>query len=134
MTKVCVSGGFDPIHVGHIRYIKEASKYGDVIVILNSDDWLIRKKGKTFYKQWSDRYEILSAISGVYAVASVDDADGSVCEALERIKPDIFCNGGDRFSDNIPEKNLCEKMGIDMKFNVGGGKIDSSSELIMRAK
>jgi glycerol-3-phosphate cytidylyltransferase-like family protein len=126
---VCISGGVDPIHSGHINYIQEASKLGRVIFILNSDKWLVRKKGYAF-QTWSERASILRSIAGVSEVVKVDDTDGSVCEALERIKPDFFANGGDRFADNIPEKQLCEKLGIEMIFNVGGGKSQSSSKLI----
>ena len=92
---VCVSGGMDPIHVGHVRMILEASKFGDVVVILNSDQWLLRKKGFKFMS-WEERAEILRAIRGVVDVVRVNDEDGTVCEALRRIKPDYFANGGDR--------------------------------------
>ena len=92
---VMVSGGFDPVHVGHIRMILEASQYGDVIVIANTDSWLHRKKGFVFM-EWDRRCEILNALKGVVLVDSVDDSDGTVCEAIERLKPTYFANGGDR--------------------------------------
>ena len=92
---VMVSGGFDPVHAGHIRMIRHAAEYGDVIVIANSDDWLWRKKGFVFM-EYSRRIEILNAIKGVVLVDSVDDSDGTVCEAIRRLKPDFFANGGDR--------------------------------------
>jgi glycerol-3-phosphate cytidylyltransferase-like family protein len=129
---VCISGGVDPIHSGHINYIQEAAKLGRVVFILNSDRWLLRKKGYVF-QTWTERAAILRSISGVSDVVRVDDTDGSVCEALERIKPDIFANGGDRFADNIPEKQLCEKFGIEMVFNVGGCKTQSSSKLVIES-
>jgi cytidyltransferase-like protein len=129
MKTVCISGGFDPIHSGHVRYIQNAAQLGQLIVILNSDKWLIRKKGYAFMK-WHERAEIIRGLKGVHDVVSVDDGDGSVCEALKRIKPDIFANGGDRFADNIPEKKLCEDLGIEMVFNVGGDKYQSSSKLV----
>jgi cytidyltransferase-like protein len=78
---VMVSGGFDPVHAGHIRMIRHAAQYGDVIVIANSDDWLYRKKGFIFM-EWERRVEILNAIKGVILVDSVDDTDGTVCEAI----------------------------------------------------
>ena len=131
--KVMVSGGFDPIHVGHVRMILEAASYGDVIIIANSDDWLKRKKGYIFMP-WEERAEILRAIKGVIDVSHVDDRDGTVCEALERLKPDFFANGGDRKTDNTPEGSVCEAIGIKMLWNIGGGKIQSSSDLVRKNK
>ena len=130
---VLVSGGFDPIHVGHVRMIREAARYGEVIVVVNSDDWLMRKKGYVFMP-WEERAEIIESISGVRSVQSVDDSDGTVCEALTRLKPTMFANGGDRKSDNVPEVTVCEKNDIEMIWNVGGGKIQSSSELVKKQK
>jgi D-beta-D-heptose 7-phosphate kinase/D-beta-D-heptose 1-phosphate adenosyltransferase len=132
-SKIMVSGGFDPIHIGHIRMILEASEYGDVVVVANSDDWLMKKKGYIFMS-WDERAEILKSIKGVVEVSDVDDKDGTVCEALERIKPDFFANGGDRKADNIPEYDVCESFGIKMVWNVGGGKIQSSSDLVKSSK
>ena len=123
----------DPIHIGHIRMIREASEYGDVIVILNSDDWLIRKKGFCFMT-WDERSEILMSIKGVSSVESVDDHDGTVCDALNRIKPDYIANGGDRTSENTPERLVCDNLGIKMLWNIGGGKIQSSSTLLDKIK
>jgi cytidyltransferase-like protein len=127
--KVAISGGMDPPHVGHIRMIREASQFGDVIVILNSDEWLMRKKGYVFMP-WEERAEILSSIKGVTKVVPVDDTDGTVCEALTRIKPQYFANGGDRTDINTPEKKICEEYQITMIWGVGGGKVQSSSELV----
>ena len=87
---IMVSGGFDPVHIGHIRMILDAATYGDVIVVANSDSWLFRKKGFTFM-EFDQRAEILAAIKGVVKVSGVDDSDGTVCEAIHRIKPDLFC-------------------------------------------
>jgi D-beta-D-heptose 7-phosphate kinase/D-beta-D-heptose 1-phosphate adenosyltransferase len=129
---VCVSGGMDPIHVGHVRMILEASKFGDVVVILNSDQWLLRKKGFSFMP-WEERAEILRAIRGVVDVVRVNDEDGTVCEALRRIKPDYFANGGDRKNENTPEVSLCLELDIKMLWCVGGGKIQSSSDLVSLA-
>lgn len=127
--RIMISGGFDPIHIGHIRMILEASKFGEVIVIINSDDWLTRKKGYVFMP-WDERAEILESIRGVTLVEKVDDADDTVCEAISRLKPDIFANGGDRRSNNTPEVDLCEKLKISLVWNLGGGKIQSSSDLV----
>jgi cytidyltransferase-like protein len=86
---VMVSGGFDPVHAGHIRMIRDAANFGDVIVIANSDQWLFRKKGFVFMT-FEQRAEILNAIKGVILVDSVDDSDGTVCEAIRRLKPDFL--------------------------------------------
>lgn len=129
---VMVSGGFDPIHVGHVRMIREAAQYGEVIVVANSDDWLYRKKGYNFMG-FKERKEILMAIKGVIEVLPVNDKDGTVCSALRHLKPTYFANGGDRTSSNTPEKSVCEELGIEMLWNIGGQKIQSSSELVESA-
>ena len=130
---VAVSGGFDPIHKGHVQMIREAAEYGNVIVILNSDEWLIRKKGYKFMS-FEERAYIAGSIKGVTVVSSVDDSDGTVCAALRRFKPDYFANGGDRYDTNTPEMAVCEELGIQMLWNVGGGKIQSSSDLVQKVE
>jgi cytidyltransferase-like protein len=137
---VSVSGGFDPIHIGHVRMFQEAKALGDeLVVILNNDNWLADKKGKPFMSG-VERKEIIEAIKGVDRVVLTDhvpgDADRSVCRALREIKPDIFANGGDRKPDGdpIPEVTLCNELGIEVVYNVGtGGKVQSSSWLIAKA-
>lgn len=126
---VVVSGGFDPVHIGHVRLILSAAEYGDVIVVANSDSWLYRKKGFVFMT-WEQRKEILEALKGVVRVEWVDDTDETVCEALRRIKPTYFANGGDRKGDNVPEVAVCNELGIEMLWNMGGGKVESSSDLV----
>ncbi len=136
MKIVAVSGGWDPIHIGHIRLFFEAKKLvgpkGMLIVILNNDNWLKAKKGKVFMPQ-QERAAILHAIKGVGSVYTTthepNPEDMSVCQALTDLKPDIFANGGDRKEDNIPEYQLCEELGIEMVFGIGGEKIQSSSWL-----
>tara|TARA_R100000008_G_C3577139_1_gene165989 strand:- start:633 stop:1124 length:492 start_codon:yes stop_codon:yes gene_type:complete len=133
-STVMVSGGFDPVHVGHIRMIREAAKFGDVIVIANSDEWLHRKKGFNFM-DFKSRYEILDSIKGVIIVDSVDDSDGTVCDALRRHKPTYFANGGDRGKNNTPEVILCKELGIELLWGIGGDeKVESSSNLIKRSR
>jgi D-beta-D-heptose 7-phosphate kinase/D-beta-D-heptose 1-phosphate adenosyltransferase len=130
---IAVSGGFDPIHVGHIRMIRAAADAGDVIILLNSDNWLIRKKGYTFMG-WDERSEILMSIKGVAKVIHAIADDGTVCDALREAHADIglhyFANGGDRIKNNTPEMSVCEELGIELLWNCGGGKIQSSSGLV----
>ena len=131
---VAVSGGFDPIHVGHVRMIQEAAKMGDVIVIVNSDEWLMRKKGYVFMP-YEERQEVLYAIKGVIDVIEAWDKDETVCKTLERVNPDIFANGGDRKKGNVPEYDVCNRLGIELKFGVGGtDKPQSSSWLVDKIK
>ncbi|OGI76135.1 hypothetical protein A3C67_01680 [Candidatus Nomurabacteria bacterium RIFCSPHIGHO2_02_FULL_42_19] len=136
---VAVSGGFDPVHIGHIRLFEEARGFGDeLVVILNNDNWLRLKKGFAFMSE-DDRKEIIESFKFVDHVLITtheqNTKDISVCRELELIRPDIFANGGDRQHDNIPEYLLCKRLGIEMVFNVGqGGKIRSSSELVKKAK
>ena len=131
---IAVSGGFDPVHIGHVRMIRDAARYGNVMVIINSDDWLMRKKGYVFMP-WEERAEIMGNIKGVRLVTQVDDSDGTVCEALRRHKPDAFANGGDRKTENTPEMDVCEELGIQMMWAVGGSnKPQSSSWLVNKLK
>jgi cytidyltransferase-like protein len=136
---VMVSGGFDPVHIGHVRMFEEAKKLGDeLLVVINNDNWLAFKKGFAFMPE-ADRKEIIQAFQAVDQVVLTshesDTEDISVCRELELYRPHIFANGGDRKSDNIPEYALCEDLGIEMIFNVGhGGKIRSSSEMVKKYK
>lgn len=132
---VAVSGGFDPVHFGHIRLMREARKLGtELVVILNNDNWLKAKKGFVFMGQ-KERKEILEALDCVDRVEVTrhkpHDTDRSVVKDLARIRPDIFANGGDRKTlADIPEVAACRKYGIEMIFGVGrGGKVQSSSWL-----
>lgn len=135
---VAVSGGFDPIHPGHVRMFRDAKQLGDkLIVIINNDNWLQKKKKFVFMNQ-KERKEVIESIKYVDEVViskhKHDPEDMSVTEELRRLKPDIFANGGDRTKKNVPEDAVCKRLGIKMIFNVGvGGKIQSSSELVDRA-
>jgi cytidyltransferase-like protein len=135
LVKVAVSGAFDPIHVGHIRYIHEAAKLGDrLVVILNKDDFLLKKKGFVFWP-FNERKEILENIKGVDEVVAAVDDDQTVRKTLELIKPDIFAKGGDGTGPgNIPEVDTCHKIGCRLVTNVGGGKIRSDNELALKVK
>jgi D-beta-D-heptose 7-phosphate kinase/D-beta-D-heptose 1-phosphate adenosyltransferase len=131
---VAISGGFDPLTIGHVRYIQEAAKLGTKLtVILNSDDFLFRKKGYVFM-EYNERKEILEAIKGVDEVFKCIDLDDTVRKTLLVLHPDIFAKGGDRIPSNIPEYKMCTDMGIKMIFGVGGSdKPQSSSWLVEKA-
>ena len=125
-----VSGGFDPIHGGHVQMIRDAAQYGNVIVVANSDDWLQRKKGYVFMS-FEERAKILKEIKGVILVSAVDDSDNTVCEAIRMLRPDYFANGGDRGKSNTPEQDVCEELGVEMLWGIGGDyKFNSSSDLV----
>lgn len=137
MTTVAVCGGFDPVHIGHIRHFKEARALGDeLVVILNTDEWLKKKKGYVFMP-FEERKEILESIKYVDRVIPyVEEEHGYVHKTLEKLKPDIFAKGGDRNATNIPkeEVEVCERLGINLVCGVGGGKIQSSSDLVKKTK
>lgn len=135
-----VSGGFDPVHIGHVRMFEEAKKLGDeLVVVLNNDNWLRFKKGFVFMPQ-ADRKEVLESFRPVDRVVITDHEPGTtnitVCRALEAVRPHIFVNGGDRKENvPVPEYEVCQRLGIQMVFNVGsGGKVRSSSELVRKVK
>lgn len=128
---VLLSGGFDPLHRGHLRMIQAAMNYGDVIVALNSDEWLMKKKGFVFM-EWQERKEILEAIAGVHSVVRVIDADDTVCNTIEALCPDYFANGGDRLQSNTPELAVCHRIGCEPLFGIGGSKVNSSSSVARR--
>ena len=135
MKIVVVSGGFDPIHSGHIEYLKSAKSLGDkLIVALNSDNWLEKKKSK-FFMPYIERESIVKSIIYVDEVISFDDdAIGSCINALEKVKllyPNdeiYFANGGDRNKKNIPEMKVSD---INFIFSVGGDDKKNSSSWIL---
>ena len=142
------SGGFDPIHIGHVRCLQATvhrarnkdihpwEMTGLVVVVVNADSFLIRKKGYAFMPL-QERMEIIDAIDGVdYVVPWETDGDQTVCGAIDILKPDYFTKGGDRFdASTIPEWSVCQKVGCEIITGVGaGGKVQSSSELIARAR
>ena len=132
---VAVSGAFDPIHIGHIAYLREAAKLGDrLVVILNNDIFLLRKKGFVF-RPVEDRKAILEAIKGVdEVIVSIDD-DQTVCKTLEQLKPDIFAEGGYWIGpEDIPEAETCQAIGCRIVTNVGGSKIRADKELDSKLK
>lgn len=130
-STIALSGAFDPLHVGHVRMIKSAINFGRVIIILNSDKWVEKRKGYLL-TPWYDRRELLLSINGVSEVIKVDDSDDTVCEALERVRPTVFGNGGYRTRVNTPERELCLSLGIRLVWGLGGGEKDAYSNDLMR--
>jgi cytidyltransferase-like protein len=129
---VCVSGYFDPLHIGHIEYMKKASSLGyNLLVIVNNDHQTKLKKGKSFMPE-NERLKIISSLKCVdRAVLSIDQ-DRTVCETLRLYKPDIFANGGDQNNNSIPESGICEELGIELADGLGL-KIQSSRWLIKKS-
>ena len=134
---ILVSGGFDPIHSGHIKLINEANKYGDVVVLLNSDRWLRNKKGKEFLP-FDERKIIMNNIKGVIDVIAFDDSDKSCIDGLKKAKAKYsdrvvkFANGGDRNDKTTPETTFCEQNSIIPIWGVGGHNKSNSSSWILK--
>ena len=126
---IAVSGGFDPLHVGHLRMMQEAAQHGLLTVIINSDEWLLRKKGYVFMP-WEERAELIESYDFVNQVVKAQDEDRTVVKSLDELMPDIFANGGDRGNINTPEARFCRENDIEMMFGIGGGKIQSSSTMV----
>tara|TARA_R110000796_G_scaffold87895_1_gene189310 strand:- start:375 stop:893 length:519 start_codon:yes stop_codon:yes gene_type:complete len=155
---IVMSGGFDPIHKGHLRMFREASWLGHHVVVgLNSDEWLTRKKGKPFMN-FEERKEIIEGFKYVNQVLPFDDSDDTASDLIRRVHniydseefehnyedtghqgmvdyyQIYFANGGDRGKGNVPELGVCKDLGVTMLWGVGGGKIQSSSWLINGGK
>ena len=137
---VLVSGGFDPIHSGHIYLIQEASKYGDVVILLNSDEWLREKKGKEFLP-FVEREIIMKSLKNVIDVLSFDDSDKTCIDGISKAiskYPNhkiVFANGGDRNNETTPnpEIKFCKENNITTLWGVGGkNKLNSSSQILKR--
>lgn len=139
LITVAVSGGFDPVHIGHVRMFNEAKKLGHkLIVLLNNDNWLMLKKGYVFMPE-NERKEIIEAFEAVDEVIisshEKDTTDISICNDLRKIRPHIFAKGGDRHSGNIPETPVCDEIGCRIVNDIGhGGKVQSSSWLVQKAR
>jgi len=136
MKIVLVTGGFDPIHSGHIAYFEEAKKLGDQLIVgINSDDWLTRKKGRPFMK-FKDRQAIIKNLRDVNWTVEFDDSDGSAKDAIRKVRLNyptdtiVFANGGDRTQTNIPEMDIVDD-NLEFVFGVGGeNKMNSSSWIL----
>ena len=130
---IMVSGGFDPLHIGHVQMIREAARLGPVVVAVNSDEWLKRKKGYVFMP-FRERCAIIEALEGVVRAVAFDDSDDTAIDALDTFKPRCFANGGDRKEGGVPEEQFCFDNGIDMLWGIGGeDKPQSSSWLVKSA-
>ena len=136
MNIVLVTGGFDPVHSGHIAYFKAARNLGDQLIVgLNSDEWLTRKKGRAFMP-WNERLAVINNLSMVDEVYTFDDSDGSAKHFIQQVRAHwpnaklIFANGGDRTAKNIPEMDV-EDPNIEFVFGVGGEDKKNSSSWIL---
>ena len=133
MKIVCVSGYFDPFHVGHLEYLEKSKKLGDYLfVIVNSDYQAQLKKKKSFMNQY-ERLKIIRSLKCVDAAIIAVDKDRTVRETLRIVKPDLFTNGGDQNNNTIPEIEICKELDIDLVDGLGD-KIQSSSWLIQSSK
>lgn len=135
MKRICVSGYFDPVHVGHLEYFENAKTLGDeLVVIVNNDDQARLKKGKAFMPG-KERVKIIKSFRVVDDVVLSIDKDRTVCKTLQTMNPvpNVFCNGGDQTNDSIPEADICRDLGIELIDGLGE-KIQSSSTLIDCAK
>jgi bifunctional ADP-heptose synthase (sugar kinase/adenylyltransferase) len=138
---VVTSGGFDPMHVGHLRCLLDSAEFvrrvggrTKLAVIVNGDGFLLRKKGYAFMPA-AERMEIIAGVKGVDYVVPWDDGGQTVTDALAILKPFAFTKGGDRdTAANVPEFDLCERIGTQVIFGIGGGKIQSSSTLVDSAR
>jgi len=132
-TIVAVSGYFNPLHVGHLDMIEKAKKLGDQLVVIVNNDYQVKLKGSVPFMSLKDRARIIAALRDVDRVLISSDRDKTVCLSLEKLKPDIFANGGDRHSiGDVPEYAVCQKYGIKMVDGLGK-KIRASSVLIAEA-
>ncbi len=134
---VLVSGGFDPIHSGHIKLIEEASKHGNIVVLLNSDKWLQNKKGKAFLP-FEERKIIMKALKNVIDVMSCGEVDTTCIDGIEKVIKKYpnhkikFANGGDRNDKSTPESIFCENNEIELLWGIGGENKSNSSSWILK--
>ena len=132
-----VTGGFDPIHSGHISYFTRAKDFSDYLVVgINTEEWLTRKKGQ-YFQSWVERAEIIRHLNMVDAVISYDDSDDSSCEGiakcLEIAETVVFCNGGDRGKDNTPETiRYNDDPRVQFEYGIGGEDKRNSSSWILK--
>ena len=143
MRVIVISGYFNPIHSGHIDYIRSAKQRGDVLVVIVNNDNQVELKGSTPFQNENERFKIVNNIKGVDRTVLSIDEDATVCESLRMVYKTyeddplfhqmFFFKGGDRKEGGVPEDILTEELGIEMLYNIGGEKVQSSSELIKNA-
>ena len=129
---VCVAGGFDPLHIGHIKHLKKAKEFGDfLIVLVSNDDDMSRKKGYCFMPI-KERIAIVKSIRYVDKVIETMDSDGTQAKTIRFLRPDIYAKGGDRTPDNMPENEVqaCYEVGCTFKYGIG--KIENSSSRLVK--
>ena len=132
-----VSGGFDPLHSGHVNYIEDALQYGEIVILLNSDEWLTQKKGRPFMP-WEERARVMGSLKGVTEVIAFNDMKGDATDGIQKAVnkypyPEYrvsFLNGGDRTLSSTPEVEWCQALSINCIFGVGGDKTQSSSWIL----
>ena len=129
MIKVVTSGYYNPVHIGHIKLFEEAKKLGDYLIVIVNNDNQVKLKGSKEFMSEQERCDIIKSIRYVDEVVLSIDQDRTIRLTLDMIKPNIFAKGGDSTPDNVPEKEVCDKNNTQIIYNVGGGKIQSSSWL-----
>lgn len=129
MIKVCTSGHFNPVHIGHITLFREAKRLGDYLVVIVNNDYQVTLKGSKPFMDEKERCAIIKALKYVDEVVLSIDRDKSIKKTLAMIRPNIFAKGGDSTPENVPEIDVCRKHDIEIVYGVGGGKIQSSSWL-----
>ncbi len=146
MRVVICSGYVNPLHSGHVKYLEEASRLGDYLVMIVNSDKQVEIKGSTPFMNQDERVYIVQALRCVDLAVISKSQDGTVCSDLELIHSEsikhfengkaslVFAKGGDRIKGNVPEEQICEKLGIEIVYGVGGEKITSSSELLEKVK
>jgi rfaE bifunctional protein nucleotidyltransferase chain/domain len=127
--KVAASGYFNPLHKGHIEYLEKAKSLGDYLVVIVNNDLQRQLKGSKPFMDEDERMQIIASLRCVDEVVLSMDTDSTVCQTLALVHPDIFAKGGDRFSSEIPEAQICRELGISMRDGLGE-KIQSSSWLL----
>ena len=131
---IALSGGFDPPNAAHVAMILDAANIGDVVIILNSNEWCARHRwNKKNFIDWEMRRNILMEVPGVKDVIAVDDKDDTVCAALKQLKPDYFGNGGSRTVENTPEVELCKELSIGTVWFLGNVVTDEATQIIDEA-
>lgn len=146
MRIVICSGFLNPVHGGHIDYLEEASRLGDYLIVIVNSDRQVEIKGSTPFMDQKERLKIVQALRCVDLAVVSKSIDGTVCSDLELIHSEftknfqngeaslVFAKGGDRIKGNVPEEEVCEKLGIEIVYGVGGEKITSSSELLEKVR